>query len=124
VFTQYDKLVRKTKLRNNTWSLERAAQEALKELGKSVLLAKGTMEEINVPLVRHAKVSSQLVQLYHIQYYTELVWLVLPGYDADVSNLVDITRDIVQAELKHEEWVMWAMAQRASLPLKIDACIE
>lgn len=52
------------------------------------------------------------------------VLLVTPGYQDDVSALSVITRDLVQNQLKNDAWLMWAIAQRVSLPVKIDACIE
>jgi hypothetical protein len=52
--------------------------------------------------------------------------LVDPGYEGDLSNLAAITRNVVQDKLKNDAWLMWALAiaQRVSLPVKIDACIE
>jgi hypothetical protein len=44
------------------------------------------------------------------------------GYDADVSKLVDFTSSVVRQKLEgNKAWIMWAIAQRASLQLKIDA---
>jgi hypothetical protein len=48
--------------------------------------------------------------------------LVHSGYEADISSLVGVTGDVVQEMLRSDAWVMWAIAQRASLPVKIDAC--
>jgi hypothetical protein len=50
--------------------------------------------------------------------------LVHPGYEAGISSLVDVTRDVVQEKLKGDAWVAWAVTQRANLPLKIDTCIK
>jgi hypothetical protein len=48
----------------------------------------------------------------------------MSGYDADISFLVDFTGKLVRQKLKgNAAWVMWAVAQRASLPLKIAACL-
>jgi hypothetical protein len=41
-----------------------------------------------------------------------------------LSSLAAITRNVVQDKLKNDAWLMWAIAQRVSLPVKIDACIE
>jgi len=41
-----------------------------------------------------------------------------------LSKLSIITRDVVQNQLKNDAWLMWAIAQRVSLPVKIDACID
>ena len=49
--------------------------------------------------------------------------LVRPNYQEDVSALVENTRDIVKQRLQGDAWIMWAIAQRASLPVKIEACI-
>jgi hypothetical protein len=48
--------------------------------------------------------------------------LVHQGYGADISSLVEVTRDVVRGKLK-DGWVMWAIAQRASLSLKVEACV-
>ena len=58
--------------------------------------------------------------------YCNCGWLLLvdPGYEGDLSNLAAITRNVVQDKLKNDAWLMWAIAQRVSLPVKIDACIE
>lgn len=49
--------------------------------------------------------------------------LVRPGHREDISELVKVTRDIVQERVKGDAWMLWAIAQRASLPLKIEACV-
>ncbi len=49
---------------------------------------------------------------------------VRPRHKEDVSSLVEVTRDLVKKQVKGDAWVMWAVAQRASLPVKINACIE
>jgi|HubBroStandDraft_3_1064219.scaffolds.fasta_scaffold2039032_1 hypothetical protein len=47
------------------------------------------------------------------------------GYDADISKLVDFTGDVVREMLTGSvAWIMWAIAQRSSLELKIDAWLE
>jgi hypothetical protein len=48
---------------------------------------------------------------------------VRPGHREDVSDLVQKTRDIVKERVKGDAWVLWAIAQRKHLPLKIDACV-
>jgi hypothetical protein len=35
-----------------------------------------------------------------------------------------MTKEIVQERLKGDAWIIWAVAQRASVPLKVEACIE
>jgi len=49
---------------------------------------------------------------------------ILDGYDADVSTLVEVTSNVVKEKLKDDTWLMWAIAQRANLSLKVDACIS
>ncbi|KAI9571840.1 hypothetical protein HD554DRAFT_2299923 [Boletus coccyginus] len=46
------------------------------------------------------------------------------GYDETIASLVDMTRKIVHERLKGDAWVTWAIAQRASLPVKIEACVD
>ncbi|KAH8986813.1 hypothetical protein EDB86DRAFT_2832575 [Lactarius hatsudake] len=48
---------------------------------------------------------------------------VRPHHQEDVSSLVKVTRDVVKERVKGDAWVLWAIAQRASLPVKIDACV-
>jgi len=45
------------------------------------------------------------------------------GYEDSVSSLVVVTRDLVRRHLG-DAWLMWAMAQRASVPVKIEACVD
>jgi hypothetical protein len=49
------------------------------------------------------------------------LFLVRSGYEADISSLVDVTCNLVH-KYQGDVWVMWAIAQRASVPLKISAC--
>jgi hypothetical protein len=57
----------------------------------------------------------------------DLSLLVYPGYNADIAFLVDATGDLVREKLEGDAadaaWLMWTIAQRASLPLKIEACV-
>lgn len=46
------------------------------------------------------------------------------GYEESITSLVNTTRNIVHERLKGDAWVTWAIAQRASLPMKIEACVE
>jgi len=64
------------------------------------------MDHLKIPMPHYVKVS------------------VRPGYQEDVSALVEVTRDIVKERLKGDAWIMWAIAQRASLPVKIEACVS
>ncbi|KAF8552617.1 hypothetical protein OG21DRAFT_103128 [Imleria badia] len=46
------------------------------------------------------------------------------GYEETIVNLVNTTRNIVHERVKGDAWVTWAIAQRASLPVKIEACVD
>jgi hypothetical protein len=130
VFTKYDLLVgtKKAKLK---WGPKRldpglldksskdAAQKKLDDLVKSIT------EDMQTPMPRYAKVSS-IISHYFFDQSWYLPGLANPDYDADISFLDDITGDLVREKLKGnaaDAWMMWAIAQRASLPLKIDACL-
>ncbi|KAI9463259.1 hypothetical protein BJY52DRAFT_74397 [Lactarius psammicola] len=113
VFTQYDRLVRTkaaelseehpridpTRLRD--WSVE----EAGKAFEICLQSLQRTVDYLKIPMPRYATVS------------------VRPGHKEDVSSLVKVTRDIVKERVKGDAWMLWAIAQRASLPVKIDACV-
>jgi hypothetical protein len=45
------------------------------------------------------------------------------GYEAQMLSLVQVTRDLVRDMLQNDASVMWAIAQRASLPVKIDVSV-
>jgi len=78
------------------------AQEAFKVTLKSLQV---TMDHLEIPMPTYAKVS------------------VRKGYEKDVSHLVRVTRDVAREQVTGDAWVLWSMAQRASLPDKIEACI-
>ncbi|KAN0129083.1 hypothetical protein V8E53_013079 [Lactarius tabidus] len=78
------------------------AQEAFNVTLKSLQL---TMDHLEIPMPTYAKVS------------------VRKGYEKDVSYLVRVTRDVAREQVTGDAWVLWSMAQRASLPDKIEACI-
>ena len=48
---------------------------------------------------------------------------VRPGFREDISELVEVTRKTVKERLQGDAWIMWAIVQRANLPVKIEACI-
>jgi len=112
VFTQYDKLVRTKVVHLKGAKLtpelkhQRAEAQASEALRTCIESVEKTMNYLRIPLPPHVKVS------------------VRPRFDADVSDLVTTTREIVQTGLKNDAWVLWTIAQRASIPVKIDACIE
>jgi hypothetical protein len=45
------------------------------------------------------------------------------GYTENIDPLVDKTKEVVKNHLD-DVWLLWARAQRASLPLKIEACSQ
>ena len=59
---------------------------------------------------------------YTLQYRPDSL-LVRPGHQEDIAELVTVTRDVVLERVKGDAWVLWAIAQRQNLPVKIDACI-
>ncbi|KAF5346881.1 hypothetical protein D9756_010595 [Leucocoprinus leucothites] len=113
VFTQYDRLVRtkKAELEEEHPNMdpatldERSEDQARQAFKICVQSLQDTMKRLNILVPHYVKVS------------------VRPGYKEDVSALVEVTRDIVKERLKGDAWIMWAIAQRASLPVKIEACI-
>ncbi|KAF5348284.1 hypothetical protein D9756_010481 [Leucocoprinus leucothites] len=78
---------------------ERGKGKARKAFEICVQSLQHTMKRLNIPMPDYVKVSE------------------------DVSALVEVTRDIVKERLKGDAWIMRAIAQRASLPVKIEACI-
>jgi len=49
---------------------------------------------------------------------------VRPNREKDIPSLVEITRKMVKKQVKGDAWVVWAVAQRKNLPIKIKTCIE
>ncbi|KIJ94960.1 hypothetical protein K443DRAFT_341282 [Laccaria amethystina LaAM-08-1] len=114
VFTQYDMLVEtkimQLKRKDNKMTPEAAKQQgeadALKALQVCVESLERSMKKLGTTMPPFAEVSID------------------PGYEDNLSNLSLITRNVVQDRLKNDAWLMWAIAQRVSLPVKIDACID
>ncbi|KAF8261928.1 hypothetical protein EI94DRAFT_746776 [Lactarius quietus] len=75
------------------------AQKAFKSCLESLNLKSGT------PMPPFAKVS------------------VRKGYEGYVAGLVEITGRVAKDRVEGDVWVLWSMAQRASLPVKINTCI-
>ncbi|KAH9076954.1 hypothetical protein EDB83DRAFT_2671669 [Lactarius deliciosus] len=113
VFTQYDRLERTKELvlrkadptMDSTRLREQSVVEAQKAFDICLQLLQLSMNHLEIPMPRYARVS------------------VRPGHQEDVSSLVNVTKDIVQERVKGDAWAMWAIAQRANLPLKIDTCL-
>ena len=128
MFTQYDRLpkTKSLQLRKTDPSLDPAtlhqqsvegAQEAFKGTLKSL---QDTMDNLKIPMPTYARVSgiSCAIVLLDIDHF-----LVFKGYEKDVSYLVRVTRDAAKEQVTGDAWVLWSMAQRASLPDKIEACV-
>ncbi|KAF8265595.1 hypothetical protein EI94DRAFT_1702383 [Lactarius quietus] len=109
MFTQYDRLVKmmEFQLRESpivntaSWHLRsmEEAQKAFETCLKLLNLKPGT------PMPTYAKVS------------------VRKGYEEQLSDLVEITGDVCKDRGKGDAWVLWSMAQRTNLLLKIDPCV-
>ena len=78
------------------------------------------MVRLNIPMPNCAKVSSKSagIALPGIDRFP-----VRRGYQESVSTLVEGTRDVVRERLRGDAWIMWAIAQRASPSVKLDACV-
>ena len=128
VFTKYDLLVRtkKARLRRDKKGLDsgvldrRSEEEARKALAICVQSLGHAMSRMKAQMPRYANVSSII---FHSCFLISVdLSIVYQGYGADISSLVEVTRDVVWGKLK-DAWVMWAIAQRASLSLKVEACV-
>jgi len=111
VFTQYDRLVRtkEFQLRGTDMDPDAQHQQSVKQAQESfrgtLQSLQVTMDHLGIPMPTYAKVS------------------VRKGYEDDVSYLVTRTRDVAREQVTGDAWVLWSMAQRASLPDKIEACV-
>lgn len=94
------------------------AQQALEICVQSLRRAMGRLD---IPMPHYVKVSGMFKPSHDLSGLDRSP--VRPGYKEDISSLVEVTRDIVKERLKGDAWIMWAIAQRASLPVKIEACI-
>ncbi|KAJ6465723.1 hypothetical protein C8R45DRAFT_1022150 [Mycena sanguinolenta] len=74
----------------------------------SIKILQDTASKLRIPVPRYIPVS------------------VPKKFDANIPVLVDMTCQVVDdtdEHLKGDAWVIWSVAQRASVPLKIEACI-
>lgn len=113
VFTQYDRLVRTKKYEleskpgiSSEELVKQSAEKAQAAYDACLQSVKQTMDRLNIPMPCCAKVSIRRT------------------YEGTVSSLIEDTRDLVKERLEGDAWIMWAMAQRKSLPIKLDACIN
>lgn len=79
-----------------------------------------TMTNLRIPMPTYAKVSGIFMPIVQIGIDHLLV---RKGYENDVSFLVQVTTNVAKERVMGDAWVLWSMAQRASLPVKIEACI-
>ncbi|KAH9054717.1 hypothetical protein EDB87DRAFT_1580388 [Lactarius vividus] len=113
VFTKYDKLVRTKEGdlldehpdMDHTRMHDRGVEEARKTFDECLKSFQDTVGRLGIPMPRYATVS------------------VRPGHAGDVLSLVQVTRDTVKDRVEGDAWVLWAIAQRASLPVKFNACV-
>ena len=126
VFTQHDRLVRTKafQLRGTDLdpdTLRKRSVEGAKEVFQGTLQSlQVTMDKLKIPMPTYARVSGIFcgVVLSSIDHF-----LVRKGYEKDVSYLVRVTRDVAKEQVMGDAWVLWSMAQRASLPDKVEACV-
>ncbi len=131
VFTQYDRLVRtkKAELKREHEDMDpttvddRSKDEAQRTFEICTQSLQRAMDHLEISMPHYVKASGIFVPLYYLSSLHYSHSLVRPGYQEDVSALVEVTRDIVKERLKGDAWIMWAIAQRASLPVKIEACV-
>jgi hypothetical protein len=130
VLTQYDKLVRTKKkgLKKENRSLgddelnrrsEEEARTILKDCATAVESAFDPNRDKSQTLPPHIEVSSMCLFTCVAGVDRLLANEKYERSHEQISRLVELTRDLVG-----DAWLVWATAQRASLPLKIEACIE
>ncbi len=129
VFTQYDRLVRtkRFELEDEDQDMDpkvldaRSQAEAQQAFDVCIKSLQRTIDRLNTPMPKYARVSGMFVLSYCLSNFDAS--LVRPGYQEDVSALVEVTKDVIKERLAGDAWIMWAVAQRASLPVKIEACV-
>ncbi|KAI9464867.1 hypothetical protein HD554DRAFT_2174933 [Boletus coccyginus] len=112
VFTKYDLLVRSKQLEEEEEEDYDMDEETLRETSKV------NASKAFAVCVRSLDNSTAGLKIPTPPY------IVSQGYQESIASLVDMTRKIVHERLKGDAWVTWAIAQRASLPVKIEACVD
>ncbi|KAJ6534529.1 hypothetical protein DFH09DRAFT_122306 [Mycena vulgaris] len=102
VFTQYDRLVRK----DNGLNKEDSKNAAQRDFDGHVESLKDAAKRLKIGMPSVINVS------------------VRAGYNDNILKLIDLTRNTVEERMKGDAWIMWAIAQKASVPLKIEACVS
>ena len=126
VFTQHDRLVRTKEfqlrgtIKDPAALYQRSVEEAQEAFKGTLQSLQVTMDDLKIPMPTYARVSGILyaIVLLDIDHF-----LVRKGYEKDVSYLVRVTRDVAKEQVMGDAWVLWSVAQRASLPDKIEACV-
>ena len=129
VFTEYDRLVRtkRAELKEDHQYMDdhtldsRSVEEALKAFEKCLQSLRQTMRRLNVQMPPYARVSGTFMPLHSVPDINRLS--VRPNFQEDISEVVEVTRKTVKERLQGDAWIMWAIVQRANLPVKIEACI-
>jgi len=113
VFTKYDRLVRTKRAELREEAEDNGQKANPKDLFERSI--KEAQDSLNT-FVNSKTVKDAMNGLSYAQVSTQ------SGYDADVSKLVDFTSRVVLKKFEgNTAWIMWAIAQRASLQLKVDA---
>lgn len=84
---------------------------------------KRTADRLEIPIPHYINVSGAVFPIqrkFNVYVYLSAV---RKGYEHNIPSLVNLTRDLVEDRLKGDAWIIWAIAQRANVPLKIEACI-
>ncbi|KAF7354304.1 hypothetical protein MVEN_01118800 [Mycena venus] len=128
VFTQYDRLVRK---HENTCANCKDCETCEKcenlepcENRKNPEPCQSCKAEAQSEFDRHVKILEKAAIRLNIDKTKWTNVSVKEGYTDNITLLVNMTREIVEERLKGDAWIIWSVAQMASLPLKIKACIE
>jgi hypothetical protein len=132
VFTKYDKLFRSKKfdLQETRAGLNpqdvhnRAREEARTEFDIYVQSFHNAIRKMDstMEMPPWTEVSSKTPTRF--RFLSVDLFAVFNGYDADISSLVQVTSNVVKEKLKDDTWLMWAIAQRVSLSLNVEACIS
>lgn len=116
VFTKYDKLVRSKEIQagNENQGMDKdtlrktSAENASDAFHTCKHSVEKTMNLLKIPTPPCINISIRKPE----------------DYGETIEVLVRTTRQIVQERLEGDAWVTWAIAQRASLPEKINTCID
>ncbi len=114
VFTQYDSVVR--------LKTEQEASQILQE--KCVAPLESACKRLNIEMPPYIHVSCKFIRFERLD--NEL-FQARPNRDENIPVLVNLTREVVQKTLPSDAgdaWIMWAIAQRRSIPLKIEASVS